>query len=208
MRGALVLTLVKLVVQPLAVLAFARFALGLAGMPLAIVVMMAALPVGSNALIFAQRYQTLPGRSEHRDRRLDPGIRRDRATLDRGPAGDRLIPARETLALAGSLAILGGLPFRRPGDSMSLTGLWTRLKARRPASEQGRSALAGAGSASARAGVGAGRAGASARGDGERRGGRRRHRRSATTSATFASSAGWSAFLRPPRPARRRRLPP
>ena len=28
-------------------------------MPLAIVVMMAALPVGSNALIFAQRYQTL-----------------------------------------------------------------------------------------------------------------------------------------------------
>ena len=61
MRGALALTLVKLVVQPLAVLAFARFALGLAGMPLAIVVMMAALPVGSNALIFAQRYQTRPG---------------------------------------------------------------------------------------------------------------------------------------------------
>jgi hypothetical protein len=30
--------------------------------PLAIVVMMAALPVGSNALIFAQRYQTLPGK--------------------------------------------------------------------------------------------------------------------------------------------------
>ena len=51
----------KLVVQPLAVLAFAHFALGLAGVPLAIVVMMAALPVGSNALIFAQRYQTLPG---------------------------------------------------------------------------------------------------------------------------------------------------
>ena len=35
---------------------FARFALGLTGMPLAIVVLMAALPVGSNALIFAQRY--------------------------------------------------------------------------------------------------------------------------------------------------------
>jgi predicted permease len=60
-RGAVGLTLVKLVVQPLAVLVFARFALGLAGVPLAIVVMMAALPVGSNALIFAQRYQTLPG---------------------------------------------------------------------------------------------------------------------------------------------------
>jgi len=40
---------------------FARFAVGLDGVPLAIVVMLAALPVGSNALIFAQRYQTLPG---------------------------------------------------------------------------------------------------------------------------------------------------
>ena len=39
--------------------AFARFAVGLSGMPLAIVVLMAALPVGSNALIFAQRYRTL-----------------------------------------------------------------------------------------------------------------------------------------------------
>jgi malonate transporter len=65
MRGALraasVLAVVKLLVQPLAVLVFARFALGLAGMPLAVVVMLAALPVGSNALIFAQRYDTLPG---------------------------------------------------------------------------------------------------------------------------------------------------
>jgi len=61
MRGAVALSLVKLVLQPLAVLAFARFGLGLSGVPLAIVVMMAALPVGSNALIFAQRYQTLPG---------------------------------------------------------------------------------------------------------------------------------------------------
>ena len=58
-RGAVVLSLLKLVVQPLAVLAFAHGVLGLAGVPLAIVVMMAALPVGSNALIFAQRYQTL-----------------------------------------------------------------------------------------------------------------------------------------------------
>jgi len=60
-RGAAGLTLVKLVLQPLAVLAFARFALGLTGVPLAIVVMMAALPVGSNALIFAQRYRALEG---------------------------------------------------------------------------------------------------------------------------------------------------
>ena len=60
LRGAAVLSFVKLVVQPLAVLAFARVVLGLAGVPLAIVVMMAAVPVGSNALIFAQRYETLP----------------------------------------------------------------------------------------------------------------------------------------------------
>ena len=58
-RGAVALSVMKLVVQPIAVLAFARGVLGLAGVPLAIVVMMAALPVGSNALIFAQRYRTL-----------------------------------------------------------------------------------------------------------------------------------------------------
>jgi len=59
LRGAALLSLVKLVVQPLAVLLFARLVLGLDGVPLAIVVMMAAVPVGSNALIFAQRYETL-----------------------------------------------------------------------------------------------------------------------------------------------------
>jgi predicted permease len=59
MRAALVLSALKLVLMPLLVLAFARGAIGLAGTPLAIVVMMAALPVGSNALIFAQRYRTL-----------------------------------------------------------------------------------------------------------------------------------------------------
>ncbi|MGZ5236734.1 MAG: AEC family transporter [Caldimonas sp.] len=59
MRGAVALSLLKLVALPLAVLGFAHGVLGLAGVPLAIVVMMAALPVGSNALIFAQRYQTL-----------------------------------------------------------------------------------------------------------------------------------------------------
>ena len=32
---------------------------GLAGLPLQVVVMMAALPTGSNALIFAQRYRSL-----------------------------------------------------------------------------------------------------------------------------------------------------
>ena len=58
-RGALWLSLLKLVVQPIAVFALARWGFGLTGVPLAIVVMMAALPVGSNALVFAQRYQTL-----------------------------------------------------------------------------------------------------------------------------------------------------
>jgi predicted permease len=60
LRNAALLSFVKLVVQPLAVLAFARVVLGLTGVPLAIVVMMAAVPVGSNALIFSQRYETLP----------------------------------------------------------------------------------------------------------------------------------------------------
>jgi len=60
LRNATLLSFVKLVVQPLAVLAFARIVLGLTGVPLAIVVMMAAVPVGSNALIFSQRYETLP----------------------------------------------------------------------------------------------------------------------------------------------------
>ena len=59
-RAATLLATLKLVVHPFAVLAFAHAVLGLAGVSLAIVVMLAALPVGSNALIFAQRYQTLP----------------------------------------------------------------------------------------------------------------------------------------------------
>ena len=59
LRAAAVLSAVKLIVQPLAVLVFGRFVLGLGGVPLAIVVMMAAVPVGSNALIFSQRYETL-----------------------------------------------------------------------------------------------------------------------------------------------------
>jgi predicted permease len=63
LRGALgtaaLLSAVKLLVHPLAVLVFARWGLGLDGLLLAIVVMLAAMPVGSNALIFAQRYDTL-----------------------------------------------------------------------------------------------------------------------------------------------------
>ncbi len=58
-RGALVVSSVKLIVQPLLVLAVAHAGFGLRGLPLAVVVMMAALPVGSNALVFAQRYQAM-----------------------------------------------------------------------------------------------------------------------------------------------------
>lgn len=51
----------KLFVAPAAVLAVGHWALGLSGIALSVVVMAAALPVGSNALIFAQRYDTLQG---------------------------------------------------------------------------------------------------------------------------------------------------
>ena len=59
LRGALVITVLKVLVLPALVLAVAHWGFGLAGLPLAVVVMMAALPVGSNALIFSQRYATL-----------------------------------------------------------------------------------------------------------------------------------------------------
>jgi malonate transporter and related proteins len=59
LRGAVALTVLKLVVLPALVLAAAHWGFGLNGLPLAVVVMMAALPVGSNALIFSQRYETL-----------------------------------------------------------------------------------------------------------------------------------------------------
>jgi hypothetical protein len=58
MRGAAALSLLKLAVLPALVFVVARFGFGLQGLPLGVVVMMAALPTGSNALIFAQRYDT------------------------------------------------------------------------------------------------------------------------------------------------------
>ena len=60
LRGAVGLSLIKLLAQPALVLVVAHWGFGLAGLPLAVLVMMAALPVGSNPLIFAQRYATLP----------------------------------------------------------------------------------------------------------------------------------------------------
>lgn len=56
---ALLMSALKLLVMPAVVLLAAHFVFGLSGLPLSVLVMMAAVPVGSNALIFAQRYRTL-----------------------------------------------------------------------------------------------------------------------------------------------------
>ncbi len=58
-RAAAGIAALKLLVQPALVLTVAHWGFGLAGVPLAVVVMLAAMPVGSNALILAQRYDTL-----------------------------------------------------------------------------------------------------------------------------------------------------
>lgn len=55
------LTLLKLVLLPALVGASGHWIFGLDGLPLAVLVMAAALPIGSNALLFAQRYRTLEG---------------------------------------------------------------------------------------------------------------------------------------------------
>lgn len=57
-RGALVLSAAKLVVQPALVLLAGLFVFGLRGMPLAAIVLCAALPAGVNSLLFSQRYAT------------------------------------------------------------------------------------------------------------------------------------------------------
>jgi len=59
LRGALWLSLAKLVALPALVLLVGHWIVGLRGVPLAVIVVCAALPVGSNALLFAQRYATL-----------------------------------------------------------------------------------------------------------------------------------------------------
>jgi malonate transporter len=58
-RQAGVLSAGKLLVQPALVLVAAHWGAGLRGLPLGVVVMAAGLPIGSNALLFAQRYRTL-----------------------------------------------------------------------------------------------------------------------------------------------------
>lgn len=54
--AAIEIALLKLLALPALVLVVARWGFGLSGLPLSVVVTMAALPSGSNALIFAQRY--------------------------------------------------------------------------------------------------------------------------------------------------------
>jgi malonate transporter len=58
-RGALAIAAAKLLLVPAMVLVVAYWGFGLGGQPLAVMVMAAAAPVGSNALIFAQRYHAL-----------------------------------------------------------------------------------------------------------------------------------------------------
>lgn len=59
LRGALSMAALKLLVLPLVVLVLGHWAMGVSGLALSVVVMAAALPAGSNALIFSQRYATL-----------------------------------------------------------------------------------------------------------------------------------------------------
>jgi predicted permease len=58
-KAAVWLSVLKLLVLPATVLAVAHWGFHLNGLPLTVIVMLAALPVGSNALIFAQRYHAL-----------------------------------------------------------------------------------------------------------------------------------------------------
>lgn len=61
LRGAVALSATKLLVLPAVVLVVAHWGFGLQGLPLQVAVMMAALPAGSNTLMFSQRYETLEG---------------------------------------------------------------------------------------------------------------------------------------------------
>jgi malonate transporter and related proteins len=58
-RQALALAGGKLLVQPALVWAVAYWGAGLRGLPLTIAVLCAALPIGANVLLFAQRYGVL-----------------------------------------------------------------------------------------------------------------------------------------------------
>jgi predicted permease len=55
-RGALKIVAVKLVAFPLLVAAFGVWVFGLSGLPLAVITLTAALPIGANVFLFSQRY--------------------------------------------------------------------------------------------------------------------------------------------------------
>ncbi len=57
LRMALCLSMLKNVAHPL-IVAFVGLALGLSGLPLAVMIVTAALPIGANVFLFAQRYET------------------------------------------------------------------------------------------------------------------------------------------------------
>jgi len=57
-RAALWISALKLLALPALVLGVAHWGFGLVGLPLQVAVMLAALPTGSNALLFAQRYRS------------------------------------------------------------------------------------------------------------------------------------------------------
>lgn len=57
LRMAVALSVLKNVAHPL-VVAFIGLALGLSGLPLAVMIVTAALPIGANVFLFAQRYET------------------------------------------------------------------------------------------------------------------------------------------------------
>lgn len=59
LHGAVLLVVLKLLLAPALTLVVAKWGFGVTGLPLAVVVIMASLPTGSNALMFAQRYRAL-----------------------------------------------------------------------------------------------------------------------------------------------------
>lgn len=58
-RSAVMISVLKLLALPAVVLLVAHWGFGVSGLPLTVLVLMAALPAGSNTLIFSQRYETL-----------------------------------------------------------------------------------------------------------------------------------------------------
>ncbi len=60
LRAGVLISLVKLLLLPAVVLVTAHWGFGLSGVPLAAAVLMAAMPTGTNAMIFSQRYESVP----------------------------------------------------------------------------------------------------------------------------------------------------